>query len=324
MRTLTLDVRHESWPLREAFTISRGSKTTAEVIAVTVSNGTHQGHGEAVPYARYGETVDASLAALRALRTVPSRAELQTMLPAGAARNALDCALFDFECKTQGVTAAEHAGLAPLAPVLTCYTLSLATSDTMAAKAREVAHLPLLKLKLGGAGDDTRMKAVRAARPDARLVADANEAWTADLAPALFAAAHEARIELIEQPFPEQDDEILRGMARPVPVCADESLHTRASLPRLQGLYDAINIKLDKAGGITEALALNAEARRLGFRIMVGSMVATSLAAAPALLIAQGADWADLDGPLLLARDRDHGIQITNGLMQAAERELWG
>ena len=324
MRTLAIDVRHESWPLREAFTIARGSKSTAEVVAVTVSDGTHQGRGEAVPYARYGETIERTLAALTALAAVPTRTDLQSLLPAGAARNALDCALFDLECKQQGITAASHAGLAPLAPVLTCYTLSLGTPEAMAAKARSVAHLPLLKLKLGGAGDGDRIKAVRAARPDARLVADANEAWTAEIAPALFMAAAEARLELIEQPFPEQHDEVLRTLPRPVPVCADESLHTRTSLPRLEGLYDAINIKLDKAGGITEALALNAQARRLGFRIMVGSMVATSLAAAPAMVIAQGAEWVDLDGPLLLARDRAHPIAIDNGIMSPPERALWG
>jgi L-alanine-DL-glutamate epimerase-like enolase superfamily enzyme len=216
------------------------------------------------------------------------------------------------------------AGLASIAPLLTCYTLSLGTPGGMAAKAASVAHLPLLKLKLGGAGDAERMLAVRAARPDARLVADANEAWSAALAPELFAAAAEARVELIEQPFPADTDELLRSIQRTVAVCADESLHTRTDLPRLAGLYDAINIKLDKAGGLTEALALKRDAEKLGLKIMVGSMVATSLAAAPAMLVAQGAGWVDLDGPLLLARDREHAISIADGIMAPPARALWG
>ncbi len=226
--------------------------------------------------------------------------------------------------KKENRPAFELAGIAQIAPLLTCYTLSLGTPEAMAQKAASVRHLPLLKLKLGGAGDRERMLAVRAARPDARLVADANEAWTPELAPDLFAAAAEAGIELIEQPFPADRDEALSVTPRRVAVCADESLHTRADLPRLAGLYGAINIKLDKAGGLTEALALKREAEKLGLKIMVGSMVATSLAAAPAMLLAQGADWVDLDGPLLLARDRDHAIAIKDGVMSPAERALWG
>jgi L-alanine-DL-glutamate epimerase-like enolase superfamily enzyme len=321
---IIIEAAHESWPLREAFTISRGAKTTAEVIVVTARCGAYAGRGEAVPYTRYGETVDAALEALHGLSSLTSRSDAQSLLPPGAARNALDCALWDLDAKQQARPAFELAGLAPIAPLLTCYTLSLGTPEAMAAKAASVRHLPLLKLKLGGAGDAERMLAVRAARPDARLVADANEAWLPELAADLFEAAAQARIELIEQPFPAQSDEILRSIPRSVAVCADESLHTRDGLPRLSGLYDAINIKLDKSGGLTEALALKREARKLGLKIMVGSMVATSLAAAPAMLLAQGADWVDLDGPLLLARDRDPAIEITDGVMAPPAPELWG
>ena len=323
-QAITIRAHHESWPLKEAFTISRGAKTTAEVIVVTASTGAHAGQGEAVPYARYGETIEDAISALSALPPLASSEEAQTLLPPGAARNALDCALWDLEAKQKDQPAPVLAGIASIAPLLTCSTLSLGTPGAMAAKAASVAHLPLLKLKLGGAGDAERMLAVRAARPDARLVADANEAWSAALAPELFAAAAEARVELIEQPFPADTDELLRSIQRTVAVCADESLHTRTDLPRLAGLYDAINIKLDKAGGLTEALALKRDAEKLGLKIMVGSMVATSLAAAPAMLVAQGAGWVDLDGPLLLARDREHAISIADGIMAPPARALWG
>lgn len=323
-RLLRLQAEHESWPLREVFTISRGAKTTAEVITVTVSDGTYTGRGEAVPYARYGESIEGALASLRSLRPVRGRHDVQEALPPGAARNALDCALWDLEAKQTGRSAAALAGVAVVAPILTCFTLSLDTPEAMAAKAASVAHLPLLKLKLGGAGDADRMRAVRRARPDARLVADANEAWTADVAPELFAAAEETGIELIEQPLPASADGLLRNLKHNVAVCADESLHTRDDLSRLAGLYDAINIKLDKAGGLTEALALKAAAQAQGLRVMVGSMVATSLAAAPAMLVAQGAEWADLDGPLLLARDREFSISVVAGVMQPPDPRLWG
>lgn len=322
--TLTLDVVCESWPLREAFTISRGSKTSADVLCVTLRDGEFQGRGEAVPYDRYDETIDSALQQIDAIRSFASRSELQNSLPAGAARNAIDCAMWDLEAKRSGTPAAKLAGIQVLEPVLTAYTLSLGTPGAMAAKAASVPGLPLLKLKLGGAGDAARMAAVREARPDARLIADANEAWSEAYLEALMFAAADAGIELIEQPLPAGADEALRHIQHVVPVCADESVHTRADLPRLQGLYDAINIKLDKSGGLTEALALKREAVAHGFRIMIGSMVATSLAVAPALLLAQGAAWTDLDGPLLLARDRTPAIVIQSGIMSPPEPELWG
>lgn len=322
--TPTITATHESWPLKEPFTISRGAKTAAEVVCVSVTDGTYTGRGEAVPYARYGESIAGTLAELPRLTDFSTREELLKRMPAGAARNALDCAMWDLEAKQQHTSVAALAGFGALRPVLTAFTLSLDTPVTMAAKAAQVRDLPLLKLKLGGAGDADRMLAVRAARPDARLIADANEAWPHDLAEALFAAAAQAAVELVEQPFPADCDDVLRTISRHVPVCADESLHTRADLSRLKGLYDAINIKLDKAGGLTEALALKREAEAAGFSIMIGSMVATSLAVAPAMLLAQDAQWVDLDGPLLLARDRAPAIRIEGGVMSPPEPALWG
>lgn len=321
--TPSISVEVETWPLREAFVISRGAKTTAEVVVATVRNGHLVGRGEAVPYARYGESV-AGVAEVAARVRCADRAELQRLLPAGAARNALDCAFWDLEAKRVGRRVTELANRQMPDATVTCYTLSLGAPETMAAKAREMAHLPLLKLKLGGVGDDARMAAVRAARPDARLVADANEAWTPAMLPHFLDVAARLGFETIEQPLPADDDAALAQIARPVPVCADESVHTRADLARLAGRYDAVNIKLDKAGGLTEALAMADEARRLGFRIMVGSMVSTSLAVAPALLLADGAAWVDLDGPLLLARDRDGGLAIRDGVIAPPSRMLWG
>lgn len=320
-----LSVRAETFPLADAFVISRGAKTEAEVIVAEVSDGAGQtGRGEAVPYARYGETVAAALAALDAYSGPLTRAAVADALPPGAARNALDCALWDLEAKLSGAPAHALAGYASLRPVETAFTLSLGTPQAMAAKAASVPRLGILKLKLGGAGDDARMLAVRAARPDARLLVDANEAWTAELLAPLMAAAAAAGVALIEQPLPAGEDAALAAISRPVPVCADESAHTRAGLAALADRYDAINIKLDKSGGLTEALAMREAARALGFGVMVGSMVATSLAAAPALILAQGAQWVDLDGPLLLARDRPHGLVIRDGWIMPGSADLWG
>ena len=322
--TLLIEVAGESWPLVSPFVIARGAKLEANVIVAIVSDGRMTGRGEAVPYARYGETVEASLAALRALPGPIDRSRLPDLLAPGAARNALDCALWDLEAKQTGKRAWALAGLPAPRPALTCYTLSLAAPEAMAAAARAVPHLKLLKLKLGGAGDPQRMAAVRAARPDARLVADANEAWAAEmLAPFLDAAARSG-LELIEQPLPEGADDVLAHVAHPVPICADESAHTSADLDRLASRYDAVNIKLDKTGGLTEALAMARSAKARGLKIMVGSMVATSLAAAPALLLANDADWVDLDGPLLLARDREPGLAINDGVISPPAPELWG
>lgn len=321
---LVVTARHETWPLREAFKISRGAKTAAEVIVVTVSDGRITGRGEAVPYTRYGESVAASLQAIEKLGAISGHDALAQALPPGAALNAVDCALWDYEAKRTGQRVSDLLHISGFNPVTTAFTLSLDTPDVMAAKAREARHLPLLKLKLGGAGDAERMQAVRAARPDARLIADANEAWTPEMLAPLLALAAELGFETIEQPLPEGADEMLRTLHKPVPVCADESVHTIDHLPRLTGLYDAINIKLDKAGGLTGARELHRAARSAGMKIMVGSMVATSLAIAPALILAQDAEWTDLDGPLLLARDREHGVTIENGVIAPPSPLLWG
>jgi L-alanine-DL-glutamate epimerase-like enolase superfamily enzyme len=292
------------------------------VVVLALSDGPHRGLGECVPYPRYGETVAATIAAIRATGAI-DRPHLQQALPASAARNALDCALWDLDARRLGKPAAELAGLASLHPVLTCYTLSLAAPEVMAEKAAALPRQPLFKLKLGAPQDDQRMRAVRARRPDARLIADVNEGWTPDTIGPLLALAAECGIELLEQPLPAADDGILASIARPIPVCADESAHTASELAALRDRYDAVNIKLDKAGGLTEALAMARQARRLGFKIMVGSMLATSLSMAPALIVAQDADWVDLDSPLLLARDRVPGLSIIDGWI-APPLGLWG
>jgi len=323
---LTITAAVETWPIAGTFAIARGAKREATVVLARIGDGTATGRGECVPYARYGESVEGVREAILAMQgTLSDRASLQTQMPAGAARNALDCALWDYEAKRRGTSAARLAGLAPPQPLATAYTISLDDPQTMAAKAAAAtATMPLLKLKLGGAGDGERLRNIRAACPDARLVADANESWTPALLPELMAAAAEARLELVEQPLPAGEDDALAQAAHLVPVCADESVHARAGLDRLAGRYDAINIKLDKAGGLTEALALAAEARAWGLKVMVGCMVATSLAMAPAVLLAQGADWADLDGPLLLARDRAPGLRYQGALVHPPEPGLWG
>ncbi len=318
----------ERFPIAGGFTISRGSKHEAVVVAALIGDGTHEGRGECVPYARYGETVEGVKAAIEdcagALAEGLTRAELQSLLPAGAARNALDCALWDFEAKSSGKRVGELLGLPPLRPVTTAYTLSLGPPEAMAKKAREARAYPLLKLKLGGQGDEERLRAVREAVPKTRLIADANEAWQPHEAESLLAAAARAGIELVEQPLPAGNDGVLGEIARPVPVCADESAHDSASLEALVARYDAVNIKLDKTGGLTEALRTAERARALGLKIMVGSMVSTSLAIAPALLLAQEADFVDLDGPLLLERDRVPGIAHEGALLFPPKPSLWG
>jgi L-alanine-DL-glutamate epimerase-like enolase superfamily enzyme len=322
---LKVEASVETWPIAGEFVISRGAKREAAVVVARASDGTRVGRGECCPYARYGETVDGVREAIAALGSVAAdRATLLRRLPAGAARNAVDCALWDWEAKRSGAGVAALARLAALRPVTTAYTLSLGSAEAMAAKAASVPSLPLLKLKLGGEGDAERLRAVRRARPDARLIADANEAWTPALLPALMAVAAETGVEVVEQPLPAGADAALGDIARRVPVCADEALHTRADLAGLAGRYDAVNVKLDKAGGLTEALALAAEARAAGLGIMVGCMVATSLAMAPALLLAQDADWVDLDGPLLLARDREPGLVYEGALVHPPPPALWG
>jgi len=327
---MDLSIRTERWPLAGAFTISRGSKTEAVVVVAELTDGTHRGRGECVPYARYGETPDGIVAAIDAMRSALRRgfdsAALQAEIPPGAARNALDCAYWDVNAKKTGRPVYEMAGLVVPAPRVTAYTISLASPAAMAEAAERAALRPLLKVKLGGAdGEDAkRIAAVRRAAPRADLIVDANEGWSeANLAQNLAACA-DCGVALIEQPMPEGDDGALARIKRPMPVCADESVHDRASLDRLAGKYDAVNVKLDKAGGLTEALALAAEAERRGFAVMVGCMVATSLSMAPAMLVAQRARVVDLDGPLLLAKDRPDGLRYDGSLVYPAEPGLWG
>ncbi len=327
---MDLSVRIERWPLAGAFTISRGSKTEAAVVVVELTDGTHVGRGKSVPYARYGESPDGVVAAIQAMRPAVQRglehAALRDAMPAGAARNALDCAYWDVNAKRSGRRMHELAGLVAPAPRLTAYTISLGTTAAMAEAAERAASRPLLKVKLGGADDDdaNRIAAVRRAAPRSELIVDANEGWAADNLRINVAACADAGVTLIEQPLPEGRDEALTGSQRPIPICADESVHDCVSLDRLGARYDAVNIKLDKAGGLTEALALAAAAERRGFAIMVGCMVSTSLAIAPAMLLAQWARVVDLDGPLLLAKDRPDGLRYDGSVVHPAEPALWG
>ncbi|MCB5408810.1 N-acetyl-D-Glu racemase DgcA [Pseudogemmobacter faecipullorum] len=319
-----ISVSAERFRLAQVFTISRGSKTEAEVLCVTVSRGGVQGRGECVPYGRYGESLASVTAQIAALPAGISRADLQQALPPGAARNAVDCALWDLEAKASGCPVWQLAGLVAPGPLITAFTLSLDTPGRMEEQARRNASRPVLKIKLGTPDDMPRLEAVRRGAPRARLILDANEGWTPevyrDLAPRLVAMG----VALVEQPLPVGQDEALGEMERPLPVCADESCHDRASLAALHGRYDVVNIKLDKTGGLSEALALREEAVKQGFGLMVGCMVGTSLAMAPAVLLAGGASFVDLDGPLLLAEDRKHPLRYDLSTLHPPETTLWG
>jgi L-alanine-DL-glutamate epimerase-like enolase superfamily enzyme len=325
---LSLKVRAETWPIAGAFSISRGAKTEAQVVVAELSDGRHRGRGECVPYSRYGETAAGVIGALSAMTRPLSqgldRTGLQQAMPAGAARNALDCAFWDLEAKRSGRPAFQLAGLTAPRPLVTAFTISLGAPAAMAEAARAAAGRELLKVKLGGGGDPQRVAAVREAAPHAALIVDANEGWTEGNLAENLAACAAAGVTLVEQPLPADDDKPLSALARPIPVCADESVHDRASLAGLADRYDAVNIKLDKTGGLTEALAMAAEAERLGFQLMVGCMVATSLAMAPALLVAQRARVVDLDGALLLAKDRPDGLRYEGSLVHPASAALWG
>lgn len=326
--TRRLSLRDETWPLAAAFTIARGSKTEAHVIVAEVEQGPGLGRGEAVPYGRYGETVEGELARIESVRGAleagVSRFALLDLLPPGAARNAVDCALWDLEAKLSHEPAYAIAGRARLDPVKTCYTISLDTAEAMAEAARAAARRPMLKIKLGGIDDLPRVAAVRAAAPKTRLIVDANESLSFEELRRLAPELHRLGVLLIEQPLKAGEDQALEGYESPVTLCADESLHTRAELAACARRYACVNVKLDKAGGLTEALELVSEARALGLEIMVGCMVATSLAMAPALILAQGADYVDLDGPLLLAEDREPGLEIDGSLIFPPRPELWG
>ncbi|WJR66709.1 dipeptide epimerase [Neorhizobium sp. CSC1952] len=323
-----LEATIETFPIAGTFTISRGSKTEAEVITCTIGENGISGRGECVPYRRYGETLDGVLADIRsvsdAIRDGLTREELQARMKPGAARNAVDCALWDLEAKRSGRPVADAIGATSLKPFVTAFTLSLAEPEAMAAEARRNAQRPLLKIKLGTDDDEARLRAVREAAPDCRLIVDANEGWTEDNLARHMAVAAETNVSLIEQPLPAGKDAALAGIRRLVSICADESVHATKDLASLRDRYDAVNIKLDKTGGLTEALAMKAEAQRLGFAVMIGCMVGSSLAMAPAVLLAQDADYADLDGPLLLARDRPGGLHYEGSLVHPPAPGLWG
>jgi L-Ala-D/L-Glu epimerase len=319
-----LTVTEDRFRLAQTFTISRGSKTEARVLTVRVTRDGASGWGECVPYARYGETPESVRAQIESLPDGITRAALQSALPPGAARNAVDCALWDLEAKVAARPVWQLAGLPAPGPVVTAYTLSLAAPEEMRQAAARNAHRPILKIKLGTPDDMPRLEAVRAGAPRSTILVDANEGWTPevylDLAPHLLRLG----VALVEQPFPAGKDSALEKLPRPIPICADESCFDRASLPALLGKYDAVNLKLDKTGGLTEALLTRDLARQMGFKVMVGCMVGSSLAMAPAVLLAQGADWTDLDGPLLLAEDRPHPLHYDAAGVHAPDANLWG
>src|SRR6266487_5852627 len=327
MPVTAIDAREQSWPLDRPFRISRGARTEARVVVVTVTDGQHIGRGEAAPIRRYNQSPASVLAEIQSIKSIQhlDRQQIQKLLPAGAARNALDCAFWDLEAKLSGKRAWELAKI-PLAPeVETSFTISLDTPAAMAAVAKANATAPILKLKLGGDDLDlARVEAVREAAPGARFLIDANESWTSDHYCKVAPSLRQFGIELIEQPFPADADEALETLDHPIPVCADESCHTTTDLPRLTNRYEAINVKLDKTGGLTEALRLCQRARESGFKLLIGCMVCTSLGIAPARLLASFANLVDLDGPLLLGRDREHGLAYTNGRIGIPPRDLWG
>ena len=319
---MQISVARDVFQLAQVFTISRGSRTQAEVLTVTVGDGAVRGVGECVPYARYGETLDSVTAQITGFSG--DWAALADALPAGAARNALDCAFWDHAAKTAGKRVWELLDLPTPRPEITAYTLSLDTPDAMQLQAAQNAFRPLLKIKLGTPDDMARLEAVRRGAPDARIIVDANEGWTAevyaDLAPHLIRLG----VQMVEQPLPAGEDDMLGEIARPLPVCADESCHDRASLPELRGKYDMVNIKLDKTGGLTEALALKTQAIAEGYGVMVGCMVGSSLAMAPATILAQGVAFTDLDGPLLLAEDRAQPLHFDEKGVHPPAAALWG
>ncbi len=324
--TLRATATIESWPIAGEFTIARGSKTTADVVVATLLDGDAQGRGECVPYGRYGESVEEVAAEIQSARIPDDREDLMRVLPAGAARNAIDCALWELNATRQGKRVWELLGVPPPTNVVTAFTLSLASPADMAQEAERHAHMPMLKAKLGDADgrDAERLRVVRRAAPDCRLIVDVNEGWDAEMLASVAPVAADLGVELIEQPLPAEADAILATYDTPVPLSADESIRDGSELRSLVGRYQVVNIKLDKTGGLTRAIAVLGEARRLGFDIMLGCMVATSLAMAPALMLTGQARFVDLDGPLLLAKDRPGGLHYNGGVVSMPDTGLWG
>ncbi|MFT3756370.1 MAG: dipeptide epimerase [Pseudoxanthomonas sp.] len=317
-----------SWPLERPFRISRGVKTAAEVVHVEVREGNARGRGEAVPYARYGESIDSVLEQLESVQTAFANGEPQAslahLLPAGAARNALDCALWDLQARLSGVPVHAQLGDDALAPMVSAVTISLDTPERMAAAARAVATAPLVKIKVNAEDCEARIRAVRSATPDARLIVDPNESWNLDLLRALQPVLRETRIALVEQPLPAGEDAVLTGFHSEIPLCADESCHTRDDLEEIATRYQVVNIKLDKTGGLTEAVELLRAARARNLGVMVGCMIASSLGIVPALHVARHADFVDLDGPWWLRDDYPDGVQIRDGLLSPPQAGFWG
>ena len=324
---LSIDAREQSWPLDKPFRTARGASTETRVIMVTVTDGRYTGRGEATPITRYKQSAVSVLAQIESLKSEKNldRQQIQKLLPAGAARNALDCALWDLEAKASGKRVWELADIKVVDAVETAFTISLDTPEKMGAAAKENAEAPVLKLKLGGDSFDlSRVEAVREAAPAARLFVDANESWSAEHYRKVAPSLRQFGVELIEQPFPASADDVLETLDHPVPVCADESCHTTADLLRIVNRYEAINVKLDKTGGLTEALLLTERARQSSLKLLFGCMVCTSLGIAPARVLAGAKDYVDLDGPLLLAGDRHHRLNYDNGRIGIPPRELWG
>ena len=325
---MNINLLHESWLIEGSFTISRGSRTHANVVVVELQQGEFIGRGECVPYAHYGESIESVIAELSLLKdkiaTGFTRQQIQSLLPAGAARNALDCAYWDLACKKSGQRIWQELDMTDPKPLITAFTLSLDTPENMKKAAIENAHRPLLKLKLAGEGDVERVAAVREGSPDARIIVDANEGWNEEQYLEMVPELVKLGVEMIEQPLPADNDSALEHLPRPITLCADESCHDRSSLANIIGRYDMINIKMDKTGGLTEALALKEEAEKAGLEIMVGCMLATSLGMAPAFMVAQNVQIVDLDGPLLLAEDRQPGIEFDESIMNVYQAELWG
>ncbi len=323
-----LHLEAQSWPINGSFTISRGSRTQAQVLQCTIEEEGASGRGECVPYKRYGESLESVTAQIESVQSAveagASRLELLTLLPPGAARNAVDCALWDLEAKQSGLAVWQSVCSQPPVPVLTAVTVSLGTPQEMAKAIKDKGSHPLIKVKLGGEGDAQRIVAVCQAAPHARIILDANEAWTEKDLPRLMEVSARHGVALIEQPLHADNDHALCGLERIVPVCADESAHTAENVHLLLDRYDAVNIKLDKTGGLTAGMAMKHQALRLGFGIMAGCMVGTSLAMAPAVLLAQGVDWSDLDGPLILAGDRENGLSYADGMVSPPRSILWG
>ena len=319
-----IQAKVEIFPLAQVFRISRGARTQAEVVTVIYEKDGIIGRGECVPYARYDETLESVTKQIEDLPDNIDKETVQETLPPGAARNAVDCALWDFECKKLDQRIWETANIQKPKKNITAYTLSLDEPENMFKQAEKNSNRPLLKIKLGTPNDMPRLKAVRKGAPNSEIIVDANEGWDAEVYSQLAPQLVRLGVKLVEQPLPADKDDDLIGLPRPLPICADESCHDRKSLEKLIGKYDFVNIKLDKTGGLTEALLLKNKAVEAGFKIMVGCMVGSSLAMAPATLIAQNATFVDLDGPLLLAQDRQHGLLYDESWVHPPVKDLWG